>query len=105
FAYARTRTRGSRAGAATYPTSLCTLRGRSSAMNIVQLIMNQLTNSGMLEKLAGMIGIAPEKARSGIAAAVPALLAALTHVASTPDGARKLDAAVEQVDDDVLADP
>jgi hypothetical protein len=68
-------------------------------MNIVQLIMNQLGGAGISDKLAGLLGIGQDKARAATGAAVPALLAGLTQVASTPDGARKLDAAVDSIDD------
>jgi hypothetical protein len=66
-------------------------------MNIVDLVKGQL-NTGTISKLAGMLGIEPSEAQEATNAATPSLLAALCGVASTPDGARRLDAAVDAVD-------
>jgi hypothetical protein len=68
-------------------------------MNIVQLLMNQLSGGGFADKLAGLLGIGQDKARSATGAAIPALLAGLSQLSSTPDGARKLNSAIDEIDD------
>ncbi len=73
-------------------------------MNIVDLIKSQIGGS-VTDKLAGMLGVSPDKARDASGAAVPGLLAGLTSLASQPDGARKLDAAVDSADDSFASNP
>jgi hypothetical protein len=66
-------------------------------MNLVDLVKGQLGGS-TLSQLAGVVGMDSDDAQRATDAAAPGLLAALSGVASTPDGARRLDAAVEQAD-------
>ncbi|MGH7213476.1 MAG: DUF937 domain-containing protein [Tepidisphaeraceae bacterium] len=69
-------------------------------MNLVDLTKGQL-GGPMLSKVAGMLGVSNDDARRATDVAVPSLLAMLSGLASTPDGARKLDAAVSQADEDM----
>jgi hypothetical protein len=68
--------------------------------NIVQLITSQL-GGGAISKLSSLLGESSERTQSAVGAAVPTLLAGLTHVASTPDGAQRLAGAINQQDPDV----
>jgi hypothetical protein len=69
--------------------------------NIVQLISSQV--GGNVNRLSSMLGETPEKTQSVVGAAVPTLLAGLTHVASTPEGAHRLDNAINQQDPNVAS--
>lgn len=62
-------------------------------MNIIDLIKNQLTG-GTLDKLSSALGESGERTQSAVGAAVPTLLAGMTHVASTPEGAHQLFSAI-----------
>src|SRR5262249_31515971 len=73
-------------------------------MNIVQMILDLLFGSG-LGKLSGILGESETKTRSAAQAAVPALLGALSKLASTSDGAQKLISTLKQVDPEVVANP
>ncbi len=68
--------------------------------NIVQLITSQL-GGGVVNKLSSLLGESPERTQSAVGAAVPTLLAGMTHVASTPDGAQRLASAASQQDPDI----
>lgn len=59
------------------------------ANNLVSSIM-QLLTPDMIGRLAGALGLDASKAQPAIAAAVPALLAALSGVAAQPGGAQKV---------------
>jgi hypothetical protein len=63
-------------------------------MNLVETIKGQLGGE-WTERIAGAIGVSPEKAQSAAHAAIPTILAGISHMASTPEGARQLDAAVD----------
>lgn len=71
-------------------------------INIVQLITSQL-GGGTLNKLSSLLGESPEHTQSAVGAAVPTLLAGLTHVASTPEGAQRLSSAVSQQDPNITS--
>jgi hypothetical protein len=68
------------------------------SVNIVQIISNHL-QGGTLTKLSSLIGESPERTQTAVGAAVPTLLAGLTHVASTPEGAQRLTNAINQQSD------
>jgi hypothetical protein len=51
----------------------------------------------MLGKLGGLIGEGPDKTRTAASAAIPAILAGLSGVASKPDGAQRLDATLRDI--------
>lgn len=70
--------------------------------NIVQTIMSQL-GGGTINKLSSVLGESPERTQSAVGAAVPTLLAGLTHVASTPEGAQRLSSAVSQQDPEITS--
>jgi hypothetical protein len=61
-------------------------------MNLVEQIKNQLTN-GALAQLSSLIGASEGETRSAVGAAVPAVLSALSNMASS-GGAQKLASAV-----------
>src|SRR5262245_42109763 len=70
-------------------------------MNLVELVKNQLGGDA-LGQLGNLLGSSPEQTKSAVNAAVPTLLAGLGQLASTPDGARRLNAAVESADSGVV---
>jgi hypothetical protein len=55
-----------------------------------------------LKQLGGLIGEGENQTKSAVAAALPALMAALGGVTTTSSGAQKLASAVEQADDGIL---
>ena len=59
------------------------------ATNLVSVVMQFLTPD-MIAKIASVLGLDRNIAQKAIAGAVPALLASLADVASTPNGARQL---------------
>jgi hypothetical protein len=65
------------------------------ATNLVSLVMQFLTPE-MVGRIASALGLDRGSTQSAIAAAVPALLAGLSNVASQPEGAQKLADAVRQ---------
>jgi hypothetical protein len=73
-------------------------------MNLVQLVNDQLSGD-VVSKLTRLTGSGTEETKDAVGAAVPTLLAGMAHVASTPEGARKLNAAVDQVDDRMVSNP
>lgn len=64
-------------------------------MNIVEMI-EQSIRGEIAGKLGRPIGEDDQKTRTAATAAVPALLASLAHVASSDQGARRLDDAMSQ---------
>lgn len=70
-------------------------------MNIVDLVSSQLTGD-VLGKLGGLIGANEQQTRSASSAAVPALLSALSGLASTNSGADKLASAMGGLDLNML---
>ena len=59
------------------------------ATNLVSVVMQFLTPD-MIAKIASVLGLDRNVAQKTIAGAIPALLASLADVASTPNGARQL---------------
>jgi hypothetical protein len=70
-------------------------------MNLVELVKNQLGGDA-LGQLGNLLGSSPEQTKTAVNAAVPTLLAGLGQLASTPDGARRLNAAVDSADSGVV---
>ena len=70
-------------------------------MNIVDTVKSFI-GSDVVDKMGSSLGVGQSQARSAVNAAVPALLAGITGVASTPDGARRLDSIVDQQDEGLL---
>jgi cell fate (sporulation/competence/biofilm development) regulator YmcA (YheA/YmcA/DUF963 family) len=66
-------------------------------MNLVKSILDQLSG-GALDTLASNIGADAEKTRTAASAAVPAILSALTGMAATDSGARKLGSTLDGLD-------
>src|SRR5437879_4974782 len=62
--------------------------------NIVELISSQI--GGSTNRLSSLLGESPERTQQLAGAAVPTLLAGLTHVASTPEGAHRLHNAINE---------
>ena len=65
------------------------------ATNLVSVVMQFLTPD-MIAKIASSLGIDRNVAQKAIGGAVPALLASLADVASTPNGARQLASTMAQ---------
>src|ERR1700731_5338265 len=65
------------------------------AANLVSVVMQFLTPD-MIAKIASSLGLERSVAQMAIGGAVPALLASLADVASTPNGARQLSSTLAQ---------
>lgn len=63
-------------------------------MNLVELMKDQL-GAAITQKAAGMLGVSPDRARATTDAVIPTILAGLTHAASTPDGAARVNDAID----------
>lgn len=59
------------------------------SVNIVDMVKSQL-GGGTLGKLSSFLGESEEHTQTAVGAAVPTLLAGMSHVASTPEGAQRL---------------
>ena len=68
------------------------------ATNLVSVVMQFLTPD-MIAKIASVLGLDRNVAQKAIAGAIPALLASLADVASTPNGARQLTNTLTQQSD------
>jgi hypothetical protein len=75
----------------------------NQAMNLVDLVKEQL-GGNVLTRLAGTLGTSPDNTRTAVNAAIPTLLTAFGALASTRDGARNLESAVDSLDNHVLDD-
>lgn len=71
-------------------------------MNIVQMILNLLSGTDTVGKIALMLGIGQEQAGTSVAAAVSSLLAGLTGAAAKPGGAANLSNVLSQQDPGIL---
>jgi hypothetical protein len=65
-------------------------------MNIVKIILDMF-GEGALGKLASKLGLSEMQAKSGVTAAVPAMLSALTAKTTEPGGAAAIDRAIDSV--------
>jgi hypothetical protein len=70
------------------------------ATNLVSVVMQFLTPD-MIAKIASVLGLDRNVAQKTIAGAIPALLASLADVASTPNGARQLTNTLTQQSDSI----
>jgi hypothetical protein len=66
------------------------------SVNLVSVIMQSLS-SERIENIASALGLEKNVAQRGANVAVPAMLAGLANVASTPEGAQKLSSAVSRI--------
>jgi hypothetical protein len=66
-------------------------------MNLVEQVKNQISGA-MMNQLSSLIGANEGTTRTAVSAAVPALLSALSNVASSPGGVQKLLPALEKFD-------
>src|SRR5215831_5574371 len=71
------------------------MRGAAMATNLVSYIM-QFLSPELIGRIAGVLGLDRNDTQTGVAAAVPALLAALGSVAARPGGAQNLVDTIEQ---------
>src|SRR5262249_36363498 len=71
-------------------------------MKLVDPIKNQLFSDGHLKQLSELIGTGESATKSAIGAAVPALLSALSNLASSGRGAEKLASALGHFDAESL---
>jgi hypothetical protein len=68
-------------------------------MNLIEMLSKQV-GSESLGKLAGLLGEDPDKTKSAFGALLPTLLAGFAGTASSPEGARQLNDAVDQAPDE-----
>lgn len=71
-------------------------------MNIVETISKSL-GSEVYGKLGSLIGEGSDKTRAAASAAIPTLLAGLTHMGSTREGASRLATAVDEADENLTS--
>src|SRR5271167_3543451 len=76
-------------------------RGISMAINLVSLVQQFLTPQ-MVGSLARAVGVNEAVAQKLVAAAVPAILAALGTAAAAPGGAQKVSDVISNSDPDLL---
>jgi hypothetical protein len=73
------------------------------AQNLIDLLERLLGSNDVLSRIGALIGLGPERTKTAIGAAVPALLAGLVGVAQKPEGRSRL-AAMAQGQDASLLD-
>src|SRR5262245_1136533 len=95
-------TNGARAAGATVGV-LQRLSFGACMMNLVEVIKNQLSN-GTITRLSALIGAGEDATRFATGAAVPAVLSALSNVASSKDGAQRLVSALGDFDRGPMSD-
>lgn len=59
-------------------------------MSLVQTLLSTVLSGPVVDRIAGLIGVDPAKARQAITAAAPALLAGLVSAATNPQGSKAL---------------
>jgi len=67
-------------------------------MNLIDTIKNQLFSDGHLNQLSSLIGADAGATKSAVGAAMPAVVAALSNVASKGNGAQKVVSALNRLD-------
>ena len=72
-------------------------------MNIIELIKDQISGE-VLKKLSSLLGVEPDTLSKLLAGGVPALLAALSGLASAPGGADKMISALKSTQPGSLDD-
>ncbi|OWJ71029.1 hypothetical protein CDV50_11010 [Haematobacter massiliensis] len=60
------------------------------SMSLVQTLLTTVLSGPVVDRIAGLIGVDPAKARQAITAAAPALLAGLVSAATNPQGSKAL---------------
>ena len=78
------------------------LREEMMAANLIGVLEQLLGSNEVLSRIGSLIGLSPERTRSAIGAAVPAILAALVGLVQKPAGRDQLAAAVRNQDPGVL---
>jgi hypothetical protein len=73
-------------------------------MDILKMITSQLEDPRVLEQLSQKTGAKPDQTKKLAQSAVPMLLSSLQKNASTPEGARSLDKALEDHKNDNVSD-
>jgi hypothetical protein len=72
------------------------------AANLIGLLEQLLGSNEVLSRIGALIGLSPERTKSAVGAAVPAILAALVGLVQKPAGRDQLAAAVRDQDPGVL---
>lgn len=72
------------------------------AANLMWVLEQSLGSNEVLSRIGSLIGLSPEKAKSAVGAAVPAILAALVSLVQKPAGRDQLATAVRNHDPGVL---
>jgi hypothetical protein len=78
------------------------VREEKMAANLIAVLEQLLGSNEVLSRIGSLIGLSPERSRSVIGAAVPAILAALVSLAQKPGSRDQLAAAVRNQDPGVL---
>jgi hypothetical protein len=68
------------------------------AANLIAMLERLLGSDDVLSRIASLVGLSPEQARTGIGGAVPAILAGLVGVAQRPEGRDQLAATLRDQD-------
>ncbi|HVK57714.1 MAG TPA: DUF937 domain-containing protein, partial [Candidatus Kapabacteria bacterium] len=71
-------------------------------MNLPETLMNMIGNSGALDSISSSLGLGKTETNKAVSAAVPALLAGFSQVASTKQGAQQLAQAAARTDTSLL---
>ncbi|MGH6921713.1 MAG: DUF937 domain-containing protein [Geminicoccaceae bacterium] len=78
------------------------LREATMAANLIGMLEQLLGSSEVLSRIGSLIGLSPERTKTAIGAAVPAILAALVGLVQKPEGRDQLATAVGNQDPGVL---
>lgn len=70
-------------------------------MNIIETIKNTLS-SGMLDQLSSMVGASPEQTRAAAGAAVPSILAGMSKLSESREGADRLSEILNNLDPSIV---
>ncbi len=70
-------------------------------MNIIEMIKNNIS-SGMLNQLSSLVGASPEQTKAAAGAAVPSILAGMSKLAESRDGADRLSEILNNLDPSVV---
>lgn len=70
-------------------------------MNIIETIKNSLS-SGMLDQLSSMVGASPEQTRAAAGAAVPSILAGMSKLSESREGADRLSEILNKLDPSIV---
>ncbi len=71
-------------------------------MNIIDMILKLIGTGNTTNAISSVLGLSQDQTKRATIAAVPTLLAGLTHLSSTPQGAEQLSGAVSQQDTGLL---